>query len=198
MPKQHWRDVEMTKNLYFVNITIERLDLSYEVETQWEGFPEDILLDVYIIPLEKRLLLEDFEEKVVKDFYKSSLCTMFEGTESYFENIRENIQDNWFGSDGIPKMVMTIDQYEKFLVKFETYKKEYNKLKNDIIAEYDQISESFKNGFKDAFPGAREIIIPSKEEYEQSFNMGIYPLKMNLEENRISQIYQEHTKQMSR
>lgn len=191
----------MKENINFVSIAIKRLGLSYEIETQLEGLSEHITHDVYVLPREKRLLLEEFEEKVVKDFYNSSLCTMFDGTERYFENINENILDNWFWSDGIPKMVMTEDQYEKFLHKFHLYKEEYNKIKMELINEYDEIVKSFKKGFKDAFPNAKTLTIPSKEEYEKSFNMGIYPLEFKINQindNRIEQKYNEHLAQMSR
>ncbi|MFE8698243.1 hypothetical protein ACFYKT_18125 [Cytobacillus sp. FJAT-53684] len=100
----------MKENIYFVSIVIKRLDFSYEIETQFKGLSGHITHDVYVLPKGKRLLLEEFEEKVVRDLYNSFLCTMFDGQERYLENINENIIDNWFGSDGIPKMVMTTEQ----------------------------------------------------------------------------------------
>lgn len=190
----------MKENIYHVSIAIERISLSYEVENQLEGLSEHITHDVYVLPKEKRLLLEEFEEKVVRDLYNSSLCTMFDGTDRYFENINENIRENWFGSDGIPKVVMTEEQYDEFLLKFNRYKDEYNQIKIEVIAEYDQLQKSFENGFKDAFPSAEKITIPSKEEYEQSYNMAVYPLEFKINQisdKRVLQKYDEYLAQKS-
>ncbi|MFE8698244.1 hypothetical protein ACFYKT_18130 [Cytobacillus sp. FJAT-53684] len=80
------------------------------------------------------------------------------------------------------------------------YKEEYKKIKMEVISEYDQIQKSFENGFKDAFSVAKTITIPTKEEYEQSFEMGIEPLEFKINQINdkcILQKYNEHFAQKS-
>lgn len=149
----------------FVCLVIENLSPSFEVEMDSLG---NIECEIYLLPKEKREQIENFEEKVIKDLYESSFAT-FKGREDWFKNINENLKESRECGEGIPSVKMTPKQYDDFLIKFEEYKKQYNEIKKSIISDYDEIVNSFKEGFKESFPHAVRLLdsIPSKEDFDK-------------------------------
>lgn len=157
-----------------VAVVIRDLNITFEIEdeTVMPGYTQ---YEVHLLPKEIRKQIEEFEIKVISDLHESS-ATVFEGDETWFKDIRENLKENRNQGEGIPNVLMPSKIYDEFQIRFNEYSKEYSDIKESIISGYDEFVKEFMKGISESFPNATNVLksIPSKEDYEKSRQMTLH------------------------
>lgn len=166
------------------SLTIGRRGLEFQIEQDIENLKGYFEHKVYVLPKAQREMLEEFDQRLYNDYKSFSICPVWD--DSDWENYGIEWNEEMTGKSFV-SVFMLAKQHEEFLYNLNTiYKKEYEKIKNEIIATYDHNVAIFKELYNKTFPEHPinyEEIIPTKEEYVKSFELHHSELEYDLKAN---------------
>lgn len=166
------------------SLTIGRRGLEFKIEQDIGNLKGQFEHTVHVIPKNQREILEDFDQRLYKEYKNSSICPIWE--DSDWDDYDLEWNEEMTGKNFVPVLIRP-KQHKELLHKINTiYKKEYEKIKNEIIATYDHNVAIFKKLYNETFleqPINYEEIIPNKEEYENSFELIHSDLEYDLNAN---------------
>ncbi|SOC24603.1 hypothetical protein SAMN05880501_11764 [Ureibacillus xyleni] len=173
----------MESKAILFSLTIGRRALEFQVEQEIEGLEGYFEHTVYVIPRNQREILVEFEQRLYNEYKNSSICPVWG---SDWDSYELEWNEEMTGKSFI-HVFMLSNQRNEFLKKLNTvYKKEYEQIKKEIIETYDDNVARFKEGYEEAFPEHPlnfEEIIPSKQEYEESFQLLDFELDYDFSSN---------------
>lgn len=151
-----------------LNINFDRIELAFPLELPADEIPEEYRHmnngEIHVLPKKIRKKLEDFDQKVIS-FIQESMDSSLGRDQRILGFVK---QDE--------------DESERFLEKLNQYREEYFELRDEILSQYDTLVENFISLFvnslvkkenREKVRASLNEIIPSKEEYGNSFVLSV-------------------------